>query len=89
MEAQQKDEVLWKLAKKRAGFKWSLAAYIFVSVFFTGLWFMSSGSNSYFWPGWILFWWGVGVVYQYVDAYYSTTIFSTQAEYENLKNKIN
>jgi hypothetical protein len=87
MDTQQQDDMLWKLARKRAGFKWSFAAYIFMSVLFTGLWFFSSGSNNYFWPGWILFWWGIGVAYQYVDAYHSNTFFSVKAEYENLKKQ--
>jgi len=75
------------LQKKRADFKWSLAAYIFISIFFTGIWFLSSDSNNYFWPGWIMFWWGIGTLYQYVDAYHSNNIFSVNAEYEKLKQQ--
>lgn len=84
---QQTDEQLWRLAKKRAGFKWSLTAYIFMSIFFTAIWFLSSGGNIYFWPGWIMFWWGIGVAYQYVDAYHTNNFFSVNKEYENLKKQ--
>jgi 2TM domain-containing protein len=87
MDFQEKDNLLWKLAKKRAGFKWSLAAYIFVNVSLTAIWFFTEGTDSYFWPFWSMFGWGIGIGFQYLNCYHSNSMFSVQAEYEYLKKQ--
>ncbi len=86
-DASRKDDALWQLAKKRAGFKWSLASYLFVNTFLIGVWYFTSGNHyNNFWPIWPLLGWGVGITFQYFNAYHSSTIFSTEQEYEKLKN---
>jgi hypothetical protein len=52
MEDKQRDEMLWKIAKKRASFKLSFSIYVFVNAFLIGVWYFSSGPHSYFWPIW-------------------------------------
>ena len=89
MEPQQRDEQLWQLAKKRAGFKRSLASYFFVNSFLVGVWYFSSGPHSYFWPVWPMLGWGVGIAFHYFEAYHGSKIFSAEDEYEKLKREKN
>ena len=87
MDTQQKDEALWKLAKRRAGFKCSLASYIVVNSFLIIAWLFSAGYNSYFWPAWSLFGWGISLLFQYFYAYHGGGYSLTEAEYEKLKKQ--
>jgi hypothetical protein len=84
---QQKDDILWRLAKKRAGFKWSLGSYVIVNAFLVAVWYFSSGIGSYFWPIWPMLGWGIGVALQYFHAYHESNIFSAEEEYKKLKNQ--
>jgi hypothetical protein len=85
MENEQKDEQLWRLAKKRAGFKHAFIAYLFVMAFLVGIWYFTSGPYSYFWPKWAMLGWGLGLAFQYFEAYHGNAIFSAEEEYQNLK----
>jgi hypothetical protein len=87
MNTEQKDDQLWKMAKKRAAFKVSLASYFFVNSLLVAIWFFSSGINSNFWPIWPMLGWGFGLSFQYLGAYHGNSIFSTEQEYEKLKNE--
>jgi hypothetical protein len=82
-----KDDALWQVAKKRAGFKAAASSYVVVNLFLVGVWFFSSGPDSYFWPIWPILGWGFGVAMSYVNAYHGTKIFSAEKEYEKLKNE--
>ena len=84
---QRKDDILWQAARKRAGFKRSLLTYIIINIFLIGVWFLSSGPDSYFWPVWPILGWGIGVAFQYANAYHGNKIFTTEQEYEKLKNQ--
>jgi hypothetical protein len=86
---QQKDEMLWQLARRRAAFKGSLGAYIVVNLALVAIWYFSSGPGSYFWPIWPAIGWGIGVAMQYVGAYHADRMFSAEEEYEKLKRKQN
>jgi hypothetical protein len=86
MENEKRDDMLWGIAKKRASFKWSLAAYVIVNAFLTGIWFLSDGDSA-FWPIWPILGWGIAIVFQYFDAYHGNNVFSAEKEYYNLKNK--
>lgn len=83
----QNDDVLWRIAKKRASFKWSLFSYLIVNTFLVGVWYFTTGNNSYFWPIWPILGWGLGVALHYFEAYHGNNVFSVQKEYEKLKNK--
>ena len=87
LQKNQNDDVLWKIAKKRASFKWSLSSYIIVNTFLVGVWYFTSGMDSYFWPIWPMLGWGIGVAMHYFDAYHGNNVFSVQKEYDKLKNK--
>jgi hypothetical protein len=45
---------------KRRGLQGGLVAYVVINAFLVGVWALSGG--GYFWPGWILAGWGVGMV---------------------------
>lgn len=84
---QQRDEQLWQLAKARVAFRWSLASYFLVNAFLVGVWFVSSGPYSYFWPIWPMMGWGIGIAFQYFHAYHGNRFNNTQAEYDKLKRQ--
>lgn len=89
-----KDEKLWMIARKRAGFKRHLATYIVVNIFMWAIWYFThdtydSYRNSRFpWPVWTTIGWGVGLAFHYIGAYISPSDNSIEREYEKLKNKI-
>lgn len=87
MNNDQRDEMLWKVAKKRAAFKRSFSIYVFVNAFLIAVWYFSSGPGSYFWPVWLMIVWGFGILMQYLSAYQGKNIFTTEEEYERLKRQ--
>ena len=84
---QQRDEQLWKIAKKRVAFKWSFASYIIVNSFLVCIWYFTSNRSTYFWPIWPILGWGIGIALQYIRAYHGNSILSIENEYNKLKNK--
>jgi hypothetical protein len=86
---QMRDQELWKMAKLRVAFKWSLASYIIVNTFLIGIWFFAEGETAYFWPIWPIMGWGIGIGFQYFNAYHGNKFISTEEEYEKLKRKQN
>jgi len=84
IEKVQNDK-LRKVAKKRVSFKISVVAATLVSVMFTGLWYFTTGVQSYFWPAWPMVIWCIALVIQYLEAYKGATFFSEDEEYKKLK----
>jgi len=79
------DDALWKVAKKRSSFKISLVIYFVINGFLVGLWYFTTGVHSYFWPAWPMLGWGMGIIFQYIDAYMNTGVFSEEREFEKMK----
>ncbi|MEP6710810.1 MAG: 2TM domain-containing protein [Ferruginibacter sp.] len=88
---EQRDEQLWKLAKKRADFQRSLASYFILNAFFWLIWWFTSGTHGYNrglpWPIWPMLGWGIGLLFQYLNAYGGAKTDLVEKEYEKLKNK--
>ena len=84
-----KDERLWRLAQKRAGFRKMLYSYIVICAFLWGIWWFTTGrynaSNSYPWPVWVMLGWGVALGFQYFNAYGGSRDDMAIQEYEKLK----
>ena len=84
-----KDERLWRMASKRASFRKSLYSYIIVIAFFWAIWWFSSGRihgfRGYPWPVWVMLGWGIGIAFQYFEAYNGNKQDLTEQEYEKLK----
>ncbi len=91
MQEQEKDERLWRTAKRRAEFKRSLFSYIVVVCFMWGVWWFtmgrSQGFNGYPWPIWIMLGWGLGLAFQFFKAYNGDKDDLAQQEYERLKKE--
>lgn len=49
-----------KRIQKRRSLQGGFVAYVVVNAFLIGIWAVSGG--GYFWPGWVLAGWGVGMV---------------------------
>lgn len=92
MEAKEKmqEELLWATAKKRVGFKKSIITYVIVNTFLWTIWFLTDreDDNSLIpWPIWSTIGWGIGLVFQYMNAYvFNNKMDSIEKEYEKLKN---
>lgn len=87
VDGHTKDNELWQIAKRRAAFKISAFSYVSVNCLLVAIWFFTAGPASYFWPVWPILGWGIGVASQYFHAYHGSYLFSTQKEYEKLKNQ--
>ena len=90
---ENKDERLWQMAKKRAGFKRHLYTYIIMNSFFWILWLVTSGRQHQHdhiglpWPVWPMLGWGIGLAFNYFDAYHKAGNSLEEREYDRLKNK--
>ena len=87
-----RDEMLWKLAKKRARFKSSLVTYILMNIFFWLIWYFTENDHSLGvhhipWPIWTTLGWGLGIGFQYAEAYVFPKSNSVEQEYEKLKGR--
>lgn len=92
-----KDPVLWEIARKRAGFKRHLVAYIIVNGFLWAIWFFGNRHLAelnhlparYPWPIWPTLGWGIGLAFDYANAYMFPRANSVEKEYEKIKNEQN
>ena len=88
---EQKDEKLWRIARKRAKFRRSLYTYIVINTFLWCVWWFTSGQRQKFygfpWPLWVMLGWGIGLANQYYDAYHGHKSDMAEREYEKLKRR--
>ncbi len=84
-----KEDELRELAKdrlkKRRDLGSHLVAYVVINAMLVGIWAVTGG--GYFWPAWVIFGWGVGVVLNVWDVYFRrpVTEHDIQREIERLK----
>ena len=80
-----------KKQKKRAGFQRSLVSYFVVNVFLWLIWWFTTGRRGFNrempWPVWSMLGWGIGLFFQYLNAYGGGKQDLVEKEYEKLKNK--
>lgn len=84
---QQKDPELWKIAKKRASFQKHLVTYLIVNGFLWALWWMGKGDQGHVWPLWPSLGWGIGLAFNYFDAYQGDKSSLAEREYEKLERE--
>ncbi len=89
---EERDKQLWRIAKKRAGFKKQLASYIIVNGFLWALWWITQGRDDVDdggmpWPVWSTLGWGIGLAYSYYGAYHDNREEDTMKEFQKLKDK--
>ncbi|MDB5211321.1 MAG: hypothetical protein JWQ30_2148 [Sediminibacterium sp.] len=88
---QSNDERLWRMAKKRASFKKSLFSYLIINAFFWGIWWFTTGrhggNHGYPWPIWTMLGWGLGLGFQYFDAYNGSKEDLAVEEFKKMKRR--
>ena len=88
---QQRDEQLWQIAKKRAGFQRSLVSYFVINGLLWFIWWFTVGrrgiNRDMPWPVWSMLGWGIGLLFQYLNAYGGAKQELVEKEYKKLKNK--
>jgi hypothetical protein len=83
-----KDQELWKIAKKRVGFKRHLASYIVINSFLWLLWFFTDKNDDHVgipWPIFPMLGWGIGLMFSFLRAYVFITYNAIEKEYDKLK----
>ena len=88
---ENKDEQLWRIAKKRASFKKQLAAYLIINGFLWLVWLFTSNRYDAYegipWPIWSTIGWGVGLAFSYYGAYLDNREDDILREYKKLKDR--
>lgn len=88
---QQKDIELWKLARKRAGFKSHRISYLIINAFLWALWaFSGNGFNdhsSFPWPLFTTIGWGIGLAFHFAGTYIIIENNMAEREYQKLIKK--
>ena len=59
MTDEQREQAIGRI-KARRGWWWHLIIYVIINGWLIGMWF--TGDQDSFWPFWVLFGWGIGVV---------------------------
>ncbi len=86
-----KDPELWRIAQKRAKFKRHCFTYLVVNGFFWLIWLFSRHHHHYFgipWPVWPMLGWGIGLAFNYFEAYHDPKSTLAEREYEKLKREM-
>ncbi len=65
-EEELRKRALERVKKKRDLFG-HVVAYVIVNAFLMGIWYFTSA--GYFWPGWVLGGWGIGLAFNVWDVY--------------------
>ncbi|TCZ74785.1 2TM domain-containing protein [Flaviaesturariibacter aridisoli] len=85
---QDKDPHLWRIARRRAGFRRSLFTYLTVNAFLWAIWYFT-GARSYGagvpWPVWPTLGWGIGIAAQWFGAFGPGSNHADPAESEYQK----
>jgi hypothetical protein len=91
MDPKLSDEELWRIASKRARFQRHLVTYFIINGFLWVIWWISAGRKGMNlempWPLWSMMGWGIGLVFQYMEAYGGGKKNLIDREFEKLKNK--
>ncbi len=98
--AEPKDTRLWNIARKRAAFKRHLTSYVLVNAVLWAFWLFNYLSHSVGqfnihlnyqipWPAYVSFFWGIGLLFDFHESYYSSKGDMVEREYQKLKNKNN
>jgi hypothetical protein len=93
MQTPENDK-LWRIARKRAKFKKSAFAYVVINIFLWIIYWVTQGYSGFelkasAWPIWVTLGWGIGIAFQYYDAYAGNQDDLVEREYEKLKQEKN
>ena len=73
-------ELAYKRVKAKREFTAHLVVYLVVNAFLVAVWLLSGG--GYFWPGWVMAGWGIGLVLNAWDVYGRKPITEADVEAE-------
>lgn len=86
-----RDEELWRLAKKRANFQRNLVFYFIINAFLWVIWWFTTDNRNLSghtpWPAWVMLAWGLALVFQYFTAYGGSKQNLADKEYQKLKKE--
>ena len=87
----EKEKELWRLARKRVGFKRHLMIYVIINAFLWLLWYFKvneeDNENGAPWPIFCTLGWGIGVAFNFMGAYVFPKSTAVEKEFEKLKEK--
>jgi len=89
---QDKDPQLWRLAQRRASFKYHFAVYLAMNLFLWAVWYFSGERETgggWPWPFFPMTGWGIGVFFQFLRTYVYPKNNLVETEYQKLKQKQN
>lgn len=86
---QQRDQELWKQARRRVSFRRHLTVYIIVNAFLWAMWLFTDNGRyeKTPWPIFPMLGWGIGLAFDFYGAYISNQATAVEREYEKLKNQ--
>lgn len=84
---QERDERLWRIAKARAGFRNHLMTYLIINGALWIIWLLTGAEGDVPWPLWPMFGWGLGLAFQYYNAFHKDPYGDTIREYEKLQQE--
>lgn len=95
MENEIRDPELWRIAQKRAAFKYHVLIYFIINFLLWTMWYIQLRNNTtpYFqramipWPVWPMIGWGIGLIIHYLSAYTGRNKLA-EREYDKLKKTI-
>ncbi|MCJ7515065.1 MAG: 2TM domain-containing protein [Dehalococcoidia bacterium] len=79
-------ELAARRVRRRRGFYSHLVAYILVNLMLVAIWYFTG--RSYFWPVWVMLFWGIGLVFNGVAVFAKGDIGSERAAIEKEIAKI-
>lgn len=84
-----RDEKLWKAAKRRVEFKKHLLVYILINTFLWAIWFFTGAdyNGPLPWPAYASIGWGIGLFFNYINAYSGFRDTMLENEYRKLQQK--
>ncbi len=71
--------------ERKRKFRSDLVAYVVINAFLIGIWAVSG--SGYFWPGWVLAAWGLGLVLAAWDVYYRHDVTEDDIQREMRKGR--
>lgn len=92
-DAARRDPQLWRIAKKRASFKYHLTSYLLVNGFLWMLWLFTTDNINFDgrmpWPAFTTFGWGIGLFFHFMGAYVNAGNSLAEQEYLKLTREKN